>query len=145
MKYFKCGNCQAPYKIDEANLTKVQVAVKCPKCGVKNIIRLGPVLVVQSKDKVHQFPLKMGKNTVGRKSEKSTADFQIEDPHVSRNHLALVLEERESKLFVTLEDVGSLNGTFNKNKLRLKPAQRYPFGNEDFVIIGFSKISLKIN
>ncbi|MFM7769940.1 MAG: MJ0042-type zinc finger domain-containing protein [Bacteroidota bacterium] len=35
MKYFKCGNCQAPYKIDEATIKKVQVAVNCPKCGVK--------------------------------------------------------------------------------------------------------------
>jgi DNA-directed RNA polymerase subunit RPC12/RpoP len=58
MKYFKCGNCQAPYKIDEATITKVQVAINCPKCGVKNIIRLGPFLVVQSKDKIQQFPLK---------------------------------------------------------------------------------------
>ena len=120
MKYFKCGNCQAPYKIDEATINKVQVAVNCPKCGVKNIIRLGPFLVVQSKDKIQQFPLTMGKNTLGRKSESSEADFQIDDPHVSRTHLEVSLEENESKLFITLEDKSSLNGTFNKNKLRLK-------------------------
>ncbi len=144
MKYFKCGNCQAPYKIDEAIIKKVQVAVNCPKCGVKNIIRFGPFLVVQSKDKIQQFPLKMGKNTLGRKTESSGADFQLEDEHVSRNHLELVLEETDNKLFVTLEDKGSLNGTFNKNKLRLKPSQKYPFKKDDFVIVGLSKITLKI-
>ncbi|MFM7769939.1 MAG: FHA domain-containing protein, partial [Bacteroidota bacterium] len=52
----------------------------------------------------------MGKNTLGRKSESSEADFQLEDEHVSRNHLELVLEETDQKLFVTLEDKGSLNG-----------------------------------
>jgi predicted Zn finger-like uncharacterized protein len=145
MKYFKCGNCQAPYKIDEATITKVQVAVNCPKCGVKNIIRLGPFLVVQSKSGIQQFPLKMGKNTLGRKSESSEADFQIEDEHVSRAHLEVSLEETENKLFITLEDKSSLNGTFNKNKLRLKPSQKYPFKKDDFVIVGLSKITLKIN
>ena len=145
MKYFKCGNCQAPYKIDEATITKVQVAVNCPKCGVKNIIRLGPFLVVQSKGGIQQFPLKMGKNTLGRKSESSEADFQIDDPHVSRVHLEVSLEETDSKLFITLEDKTSLNGTFNKNKLRLKPAQKYPFQKDDFVIIGLSKVTIKIN
>jgi predicted Zn finger-like uncharacterized protein len=145
MKYFKCGNCQAPYKIDEATINKVQVAVNCPKCGVKNIIRLGPFLVVQSKDKIQQFPLKMGKNTLGRKSDSSDSDFQIEDVHVSRSHLEVVLEENQSKIFITLEDKGSLNGTFNKNKLRLKPSQKYPFQKDDFVIVGLSKITLKFN
>jgi predicted Zn finger-like uncharacterized protein len=145
MKYFKCGNCQAPYKIDESTIKKVQVSVNCPKCGVKNIVRLGPLLIVQYKDKIHQIPLKMGKNIIGRKSEKSNADFQIDDDHVSRSHLAVYLEEIDQKLFVTLEDMGSLNGTFNKHKLRLKPSNKYPFGKDEFVIIGLSKITLKIN
>lgn len=145
MKYFKCGNCQAPYKIDETKINKVQVTVNCPKCGVKNIVRFGPLLFVQSKDKVQQFPLKMGKNTIGRKSEKSTADFKIEDDHISRNHLAVYLDEKDQKLYVSLEDMGSLNGTFNKNKLRLKPFEKYPLGKDEFVIIGLSKISIKIN
>jgi pSer/pThr/pTyr-binding forkhead associated (FHA) protein len=87
----------------------------------------------------------MGKNTLGRKSESSEADFQIEDEHVSRTHLEVSLEETENKLFITLEDKSSLNGTFNKNKLRLKPSQKYPFKKDDFVIVGLSKITLKIN
>ena len=87
----------------------------------------------------------MGKNTLGRKSESSEAEFQIDDPHVSRIHLEVSLEENESKLFITLEDKGSLNGTFNKNKLRLRPSQKYPFQKDDFVIVGLSKVTLKFN
>lgn len=145
MKYFKCGSCQAPYKIDESIIKSVQVTVECPKCGVKNIIRLGPLLVVQSKNNIHQFPLKLGQNLLGRKSNKSSADLQIEDEYVSRTHLAVYLEEKEQKLFVSIEDMDSLNGTFNSNKVRLKKKQKYPLGKNEYVIIGLSKISLKFN
>ncbi len=145
MKYFKCGNCQSPYKIDESSITKVQVAVNCPKCGVKNIIRFGPVLVIQTEDKIQQVALKLGKNIIGRKSAKSEIDFQLEDQYVSGKHLVVNLEEKEQKIFVTVEDLGSSNGTFNKHKLRLKPGHSYPLIKDDYVIIGLTKLSLKMN
>ena len=145
MKYFKCGKCQTPYKIDETKITSTQAIVSCISCGSKNVIRFGPTLVAQSKEKVQEFSLKEGVNTMGRKAKTPVADFLIDDEYVSRKHASIHIENRENKLYISIEDIGSLNGTFNKNKIRLKKGLKYPFLPEDYIIIGLTKLTLKIN
>jgi predicted Zn finger-like uncharacterized protein len=145
MKYFKCGKCQTPYKIDESKVTTTQVVVSCTNCSAKNIIRFGPILVAQSKEKVKQFSLKEGVNTLGRNAKNPVADILIDDEFVSRKHAALQIENRDNKIFISIEDSGSLNGTFNKNKVRLKTGLKYPFLPDDYIIIGLTKLTLKIN
>ena len=145
MKYFKCGKCQTPYKIDESKVTTTQLVVTCTNCSSKNIIRFGPILVAQSKEKVKQFSLKEGVNTLGRNAKNPVADILIDDEFVSRRHAALQIENRDNKIFISIEDSGSLNGTFNKNKVRLKTGLKYPFLPDDYIIIGLTKLTLKIN
>jgi len=145
MKYFKCGKCQTPYKIDESKVTTTQLVVTCTNCSSKNIIRFGPILVAQSKEKVKQFSLKEGVNTLGRNAKNPVADILIDDEFVSRKHAALQIENRDNKIFISIEDSGSLNGTFNKNKVRLKTGLKYPFLPDDYIIIGLTKLTLKIN
>jgi predicted Zn finger-like uncharacterized protein len=145
MKYFKCGQCQTPYKIDETKIATTQVVVTCTKCGAKNVLRFGPVLVAQSKDKVQQFNLKMGTNILGRLSKTPEADLLIDDEYVSRKHAAVNIENRDNKVFISIEDNSSLNGTFNKNKVRLKSGLKYPFLPDDYFIMGLTKLTLKIN
>jgi len=145
MKYFKCGKCQTPYKIDESKVNTTQVVVSCTNCSAKNIIRFGPILVAQSKEKVKQFSLKEGVNTLGRNAKNPVADILIDDEFVSRKHAALQIENRDNKIFISIEDSGSLNGTFNKNKVRLKTGLKYPFLPDDYIIIGLTKLTLKIN
>jgi predicted Zn finger-like uncharacterized protein len=145
MKYFKCGQCQTPYKIDETKILTANVTVTCSKCGAKNVLRFGPVLIAQSKDKVKQFSLKMGTNTLGRLSKTPEVNLLIEDQYVSRKHASVHIENRDNKIFISIEDNGSLNGTFNKNKVRLKPSLKYPFLHDDYYIMGLTKITLKIN
>lgn len=145
MKYFKCGNCQAIYKIDETKVKNTQVIVTCTKCGAKNSVRFGPTLIVQSKDKIEQFSLKEGKTVLGRKSKNSGADFLIEDEFISRNHINIYIEYINNKYFIGIEDNKSLNGTYNKNKVRLKSNIKYPFLVDDYYIIGLTKLSLKFN
>ncbi len=144
MKFFKCGQCQSPYKIDETKVNTTQVVITCNKCGAKNKLRFGPTLVAQTKDGVQQFSLKEGLNRIGRKTEKSEAEIQLADPYMSRNHACVHVEKKEDKIYISLEDSGSLNGTFNKSKNRLKKALRYPFTTEDYFISGLTKLSIKI-
>jgi pSer/pThr/pTyr-binding forkhead associated (FHA) protein len=145
MKYFKCGQCQATYKIDETKVTSTQAVVVCTECSAKNVIRFGPILVSQNKEKIQQFSLKEGQNTIGRKSANPSSDFLVEDEFVSRKHAVIHVENRDNKIFISVEDSGSLNGTFNKNKIKFKPGLKYPFSQEDYIIIGLTKLSLKIN
>jgi hypothetical protein len=145
MKYFKCGQCQASYKIDETKVTSTQAVVVCVECSAKNVIRFGPILVCQNKEKIQQFNLKLGQNTIGRKSSNPSSDFLVDDEFVSRKHVVIHVENRDNKLFISVEDSGSLNGTFNKNKIKFKPGLKYPFLQEDYIIIGLTKLSLKIN
>lgn len=53
--------------------------------------------------------LRLGVNRVGRHSE---ADFQIDDPSVSRLHCEIVLRDQE----LLVRDCGSSNGTFIDGK-----------------------------
>lgn len=145
MKYFKCGQCKAPYKIDETKITSTQAMVSCISCGAKNVIRFGLILVAHSKEKVQQFSLKEGVNTLGRKAKTPVADFLVDDEYVSRTHASIHIENRENKVYVSIEDAGSLNGTFSKNKIRLKKGLKYPFLPEDYFIIGLTKLTLKFN
>jgi hypothetical protein len=145
MKYFKCGQCQATYKIDETKVNSIKAEVTCVECNAKNVIRFGPILVCQNKEKIQQFSLKVGINSIGRKSANPSSDFLVDDEFVSRKHAIIHVENRDNKLFISVEDSGSLNGTFNKNKIKFKPGLKYPFLQEDYIIIGLTKLSLKIN
>jgi hypothetical protein len=150
MKYFKCGKCQTPYKLDETKFKTNEVTITCNSCGVKNKIVLPtpsfPIkLIAQSKEKVQQFDLKIGLITLGRKAQTPVADILIEDEYVSRKHASIYIEKKENKFFVSIEDNDSLNGTYNKEKNKFKAGVKYPFVPGDYFIVGLTKLSLKIN
>jgi hypothetical protein len=145
MKYFKCGNCQRAYKIDETKVNNSVVIVQCSTCQAKNSVRFGLVLISQSTNGVKQFSLKMGENSVGRKSESSKSDIQIEDEFISRVHASISIHEKDNKLFAFISDSNSLNGTFNQKKVRLKSGLKYPLSSKDYYIIGLTKLFLKFN
>lgn len=145
MKYFKCGNCQRAYKIDESKVQSSVVIVECSDCTAKNSVRFGPILVAQSADSVKQFSLKLGENTIGRKSDSAKAGILIQDNYVSRDHASVFIEEKDGKLFAFIADNSSLNGTFNQKKSRLKPGLKYPLTPKDYYIAGLTKLFLKFN
>lgn len=144
MKYFKCGSCQAPYKIDETQIRTTQIQVECPQCKAKNILHFGPVLVFQSKDKISKINMKEGEQVIGRKTSKtSKAQILIEDEYVSREHVCITTEKKLGKVFFYIQDLGSSNGTFNKHKQRLKTGLKYAFLPDEYFVIGLTKISLQ--
>jgi hypothetical protein len=91
------------------------------------------------------FPLQAGDNLVGRWDPDSGAfpeiDLESDDPEarISRKHALLRVGEQ-----VTVEDIGSLNGTFVNRSRRLDPGAPVVLKDGDEIIVGktFFKISL---
>jgi pSer/pThr/pTyr-binding forkhead associated (FHA) protein len=145
MKLFKCGKCAKNYKVDTSKVESTKLVITCSSCNSKNIIRLGPVLVTQSKEGTRQFSLNLGENTIGRKTNSSPNKIQIDDQYVSRNHASIFLEEKENKLYFFIADLESKNGTFNKSKSKIKSQIKYPLTPNDYYIVGLTKVFIKYN
>jgi hypothetical protein len=91
------------------------------------------------------FPLQAGDNLVGRWDPDSGAfpevDLETDDPEarISRKHALIRVSDS-----VTIEDIGSLNGTFVNRGRRLEPGAPASLKDGDEIIIGktFFKVSL---
>ena len=92
-----------------------------------------------------EFPLQAGDNLVGRWDPDSGAfpeiDLEMDDPEarISRKHALVRVGEQ-----ITLEDIGSLNGTFVNRGHRLEPGSPAVLNDGDEIIIGktFFRLSL---
>ncbi len=92
-----------------------------------------------------EFVLQTGDNLVGRWDPDSGAfpevDLELDDPEarISRKHALLRVAER-----LSLEDIGSLNGTFVNRGKRLDPGSPVTLTDGDEIIIGktFFKVSV---
>ena len=84
------------------------------------------------------FPLVEGENLIGRAdpADKMRPQIDLEpydtDAKVSRRH-AMITRKGES---VTVEDLGSLNGTFVNRSLRLEKGMRYELHPGDELLLG---------
>lgn len=93
------------------------------------------------------FEIQDGSNLIGRWDPDTSAypeiDLENEDPEakVSRKH-AVIYSEGDS---VTIEDIGSLNGTFLKSAERLTPHVKYELKPGDEVIIGKTRLRYETN
>lgn len=91
------------------------------------------------------FPLQPGDNLVGRWDPDSSAfpevDLETDDPEarISRKHALIRVSDS-----VTVEDIGSLNGTFVNRGRRLDPGSPAVLKDGDEIIVGktFFKVSL---
>ncbi|HEV8712522.1 MAG TPA: FHA domain-containing protein [Candidatus Binatia bacterium] len=91
------------------------------------------------------FPLQPGDNLIGRWDPDSGAfpevDLETDDPEarISRKHALIRVNDT-----VTIEDIGSLNGTFVNRGRRLEPGSPAVLKDGDEIIIGktFFKVSL---
>jgi len=122
--------------------TPVPVSVPTPSAGtVQNaqltILRGGTVGKV--------FPLQVGDNLVGRWDPDSGSfpevDMEHDDPEarISRKHALIRVSDR-----ITIEDIGSLNGTFVNRGRRLEPGSPAEVKDGDEIIVGktFFKVSI---
>ena len=110
-----------PEQVDEAGRADLGEGIK------------GPALVVRSGGgrAGETFPIDTDETTVGRSPD---CDIFLDDVTVSRRHAVLVEEDGA----FTIEDLGSLNGTF-VNRRRIEDVQRLSDGDE--VQIGKYRLS----
>ncbi|MCL6474838.1 MAG: FHA domain-containing protein [Firmicutes bacterium] len=81
------------------------------------------------------YSLRPGVNTVGRLN----ADVLLSDPSVSRSHARIVVQDGA----VTIEDVGSTNGTF-VNGQKLTPQVPVPLVDGAEIAFGGTKLTLRM-
>lgn len=94
----------------------------------------------------HEFLLENGNNLVGRWDPETGAfpevDMEADDPEakISRKHALLRIEDGK----ITIEDIGSLNGTYVNRQPRLQPGNPVELKSGDEIIIGKTFLKLTI-
>ncbi len=173
-----CGNCKAKLQLElPADFNGNLVKFKCSQCGKMNQVDLsqgkvpetpkpqpvppkpepkpiplpgipGWLVVHDEQAPVQTFELKIGKNTVGRISEKKPSDIMIDtaDTYMSRCHFTLeVIKQSSGKFEYLLYDNKSMNGTFllsDQNK-RLGANDQFFIQDGNTIQAGRTKMVLK--
>jgi hypothetical protein len=94
-----------------------------------------------------EFELESGNNLVGRWDPETGAfpevDLDADDPEakVSRKHALIRIDPGK----ITIEDIGSLNGTYVNRQPRLQPGNPLDLKDGDEIIIGKTFLKLSIN
>jgi len=94
-----------------------------------------------------EFDLEAGNNLVGRWDPETGAfpevDLDADDPEakVSRKHALIRIDSGK----ITIEDIGSLNGTYVNRQPRLQPGSPLDLKDGDEIIIGKTFLKLAIN
>ena len=103
-------------------------------------------VVVRGGRKNQEFPLEDGNNLIGRWDPETGSfpevDLDADDPEakISRKHALCRIENGK----ITVEDIGSLNGTYVNRGQRLQPGTPADIKNNDEVIIGKTFLKLVI-
>jgi hypothetical protein len=103
-------------------------------------------VVVRGGRKGQEFPLEDGNNLIGRWDPETGSfpevDLDADDPEakISRKHALCRIEDGK----ITVEDIGSLNGTYVNRGQRLQPGSPADIKNGDEVIIGMTFLKLVI-
>lgn len=103
--------------------------------------------IIRGGRKDHEFPLEDGNNMVGRWDPDTGSfpevDLDADDPEakISRKHALIRIADGK----ITVEDVGSLNGTYVNRGARLVPGSAIELKNGDEVIIGKTFLKLTVD
>ncbi len=100
--------------------------------------------IVRGGRKGQEFPLEEGNNAIGRWDPETGAfpevDLEQDDPEakISRKHALIRIENGK----VTIEDIGSLNGTYVNRGARLMPGNPVELKPGDEIIVGKTFLKL---
>src|SRR5690348_5720822 len=103
-------------------------------------------VVVRGGRKGQEFPLEDGNNLIGRWDPETGSfpevDLDADDPEakISRKHALLRLESGK----ITVEDIGSLNGTYVNRQPRLQPGSPVELKSGDEIIVGKTFLKLVV-
>jgi len=96
------------------------------------------LVVLRGATRGKEYPIEEGSNLIGRWDPEQGAFPEIDLEHedieakISRKHA--IIERQGSK--VTLEDIGSLNGTFINRGPRLEEGEKVELNHGDELIVG---------
>jgi FHA domain len=102
--------------------------------------------IVRGGRKGQEFPLEDGNNLVGRWDPETGSfpevDLDADDPEakISRKHALIRIDNGK----ITIEDIGSLNGTYVNRQPRLSPGSPAEIKSGDEVIIGKTFLKLVV-
>ncbi len=102
--------------------------------------------LVRGGRKGQEFPLEEGNNSIGRWDPETGAfpevDLEQDDPEakISRKHALIRIENGK----ITVEDIGSLNGTYVNRQPRLQPGTPVEIKSGDEIIIGKTFLKLVV-
>jgi len=102
--------------------------------------------VVRGGRKGQEFPLEDGNNLIGRWDPETGSfpevDLDADDPEakISRKHALIRIDAGK----ITIEDIGSLNGTYVNRQPRLSPGSPAEIKSGDEVIIGKTFLKLVV-
>ena len=165
-----CQYCKIKLEVPDNAFDRKEPKIKCPKCGQQFIItktdiyvpefdkpdlietvEVGPgwLIVHDELTAMQSFPLKIGKQVVGRESISRPCEIMIdtEDTTMSRNHFVIeVTQHPLTKAYsFALSDNNATNKTFiNTRSLKLiKEGDIYMLQDGDIIQAGRTKIVFK--
>lgn len=103
--------------------------------------------IIRGGRKGQEFPLEEGNNLIGRWDPETGAfpevDLDQDDPEakISRKHALVRIENGK----ITIEDIGSLNGTYVNRQPRLQPGTPVELKSGDEIIIGKTFLKLVVD
>jgi FHA domain len=119
-------------------------AVEKPAAGSHFRAKLS---LIRGGRKGQEFPLEEGKNLIGRWDPETGSfpevDLEQDDPEakISRKHAMIIIESGH----ITVEDIGSLNGTYVNRGNRLIPGTPQEVKTGDELIIGKTFLKLVVD
>jgi hypothetical protein len=136
----------APAMAAEAPAAPEASAKEAPAAAAESSSR-AKLQVVRGGRKGQEFPLEDGNNLVGRWDPETGSfpevDLDQDDPEakISRKHALIRFEAGK----ITVEDIGSLNGTYVNRQPRLMPGNPVELKSGDEIIIGKTFLKLVVD
>jgi len=125
---------------------KPEAAPAAPPAAVAAPTFKAKLQVVRGGRKGQEFPLEEGNNVIGRWDPETGSfpevDLEQDDTEarISRKHALLRIENGK----ITIEDIGSLNGTYVNRQPRLQPGTPVEVKTGDEVIVGKTFLKLVV-
>jgi hypothetical protein len=135
---------QAPTGEIKAPAPPPSPALETPAAGMHFRAKLS---LIRGGRKGQEFPLEDGHNLIGRWDPETGSfpevDLEQDDPEakISRKHAMIIIENGK----ITVEDIGSLNGTYVNRGNRLIPGSPLEVKSGDELIIGKTFLKLVID
>ncbi|WP_215239383.1 FHA domain-containing protein [Dyadobacter helix] len=145
----KCPKCKqiTTIKVPAEKIAKpAQHKDEPDRSAIPEVSEMGWIVVHDEFTPEQTFPLKIGKNRIGRYSPDKPCEVMIKtnDTFMSRNHSVIEVKEKaDGKLIYIISDIGSTNGTFINALRRLSEYDKIILLDGDTVQLGRTKIVLK--